>query len=215
MDGATLQRKVYQGYSKAAIRVGLPFAQYRPTGPNNPTQGTPLNASLLASFNAEDMKYGRANKYGKPTWYCLADGTQMQPFDYLVGADSTYFIVAMQPLLPILAVECNRTINITRPQQQTQFGQVSSYEGTTAANEVPLMHAWPASVLQGTKGEKGAVVLPGDVRDPWWAILVPSTPSVMLRSGDLIADDIGRRYIISSAELTDLGWRLTAQQGQT
>ncbi|WP_175969627.1 hypothetical protein [Burkholderia sp. BCC0322] len=215
MDGATLQRKVYQGYGKAAIRVGLPFAQYRPTGSNNPTQGAPLNSALLASFNAEDMKYGRANKYGKPTWYCLADGTQMQVFDYLVGPQRTYFIAAMQPLLPILAVECNRTLNITRPQQQTQFGQVSSYEGTTAANEVPLMATWPASVLQGTKGEKGEIVLPGDVRNAWWAILLPSTPSVTLRSGDLIADDIGRRYIISSAELTDLGWRLTAQQGQT
>jgi hypothetical protein len=70
-------------------------------------------------------------------------------------------------------------------------------------------------VLQGTKGEKGGVALPGDVRDAWWAILLPFVPGVVLRSGDLISDDLSRRYIISSAELTDLGWRITCQQGQT
>jgi hypothetical protein len=117
--------------------------------------------------------------------------------------------------LPILVVECNRTVNITRPQVQTAYGAVSDYEGTTAANETPLMSGWPASVLQGTKGEKGGVALPGDVRDAWCAVLLPEAPGVILRAGDLIADELGRRYIVSSAELTDLGWRITAQQGQT
>lgn len=215
MNGATLQGKIYGGYAKAALRIGLPFAQYRPAGANNPTQGAPRNAALLASFNAEDMKYGRPNKYGKPTWYCIADGTQLAVFDYLVGASSTYFIAAMQPLLPILAVECNRVVSVTRPSLQTQVGAVTNYEGTTAANETPLMAGWPASVLQGTKGEKSEVALPGDVRNAWWAILLPYTAGVVLRSGDLIADDLQRRYVISSAELTDLGWRITAQQGQT
>jgi len=215
MDGATLQGKIYEGYAKAAIRLGLPFAQYRPSGANNPVTGAPLNASMLASFNAEDMKYGRPNKYGKATWYCLADGTQLAVFDYLVGASGTYFIAAMQPLLPILAVECNRTVSVTRPQLQTQVGGLTDYEGTTAVNETPLMAGWPASILQGSKGEKGEIVLPGDVRNAWWIVLFPSTPSVVLRSGDLIYDDNNRRYIISSAELTDLGWRLTALQGQT
>jgi hypothetical protein len=46
-------------------------------------------------------------------------------------------------------------------------------------------------------------------------VLLPEAPGVILRAGDLIADELGRRYIVSSAELTDLGWRITAQQGQT
>lgn len=215
MDGPTLQGKIYQGYAKAAIRLGLPFAQYRPTQAVLPLSQPPLNPALLASFNAKDMKYGKAQDYAKATWYCLADGTQLQAGDYLVGAQRTFFIAAMQPLLPILAVDCNRTINVTRPQLQTQVGGVTNYEGTTAANETPLMTGWPASILQGTKGERGETTLPGDVRNAWWIILFPSIEGVTLRSGDIITDDIVRRYIISSAELTELGWRLTAQQGQT
>jgi len=215
MDGTKLQSKIYIGYGKAALRLGLAFAQYRPSMAINPLSSPPVNPALLASFNAEDMKYGKPNKYAKPTWYCLADGTGMQVFDYLIRGDKTYFIAAMQPLLPILAVDCNRVINITRPQLQTQVGGVTDYEGTTAANETPLMIGWPASILQGTKGEKGEVQLPGDARNPWWAVLLPYTAGVTLASGDIIADDLGRRMIISSAELTDLGWRITAMQGQT
>jgi hypothetical protein len=215
MDGATLQLKVYEGYAKAAVRLGMPFAQYRPSGATNPTQGAPLNASLLASFNAKDMAYGKAQDYGKATWYCLADGTQLAVFDYLIGAQQTFYIAAMQPLLPILAVQCNTTISVTRPQLQTNVGGITDYEGTTAANETPLMTGFPASVLQGSKGEKGEVVLPGDVRNAWWIVLFPYA-GVTLRAGDIIYDSpLNRRYIISSAELTDLGYRLTAIQGQT
>ena len=33
--------------------------------------------------------------------------------------------------------------------------------------------------------------------------------------GDLIIDDLGRRYVVSSSELTDLGYRITASMATT
>jgi hypothetical protein len=214
MDGAKAQAQVYKGYAQVAKRLGSSFTLYRPTSVDM-SAATIVATSFLASLNAEDMTYRRPNKYGKPTWFAVMDGRVTQVGDYLIGDTGKFFVAAQQPLLPILVVECNRTVNITRPQVQTAYGAVSDYEGTTAANETPLMSGWPASVLQGTKGEKGGVALPGDVRDAWWAVLLPAAPGVILRAGDLIADELGRRYIVSSAELTDLGWRITAQQGQT
>ncbi len=217
MDGATLQSKAYAGYAKAAQRIGTSFSQYRPSGANNPTAAPARNSSLLASFNAEDFTYGRPNKYGKPTWFALLDGSQTEPGDYLIGnaGEGTYFIAAQQPLLPILAVQCNRTVSFYRPVSQTQVGAISGYEGNTPDTQKPLALSWPASVLQGTKGEANKVGLPGDVRSPWWVVLVPNLPGVTLDSSDIIEDDIGRRYIVSSAEQTDLGWRITAQEAQT
>ena len=213
MDAAYLQSKIYYGYAKSAKYIGPSFQLFRPSSATNPFQYGPLG-TLNASFNAMDMTYGKPNVYGKPLWYALVDGTQTQVGDYLTNADKTYFIAAMQQTLPILAVECNRTINVFRPQQQTAAG-VNPYGGTIDSNQTEIMTAWPASVLQGTKGEKEGAVLPGDVRLPWWAILLPAYPGVTLLTADIITDDIGRRYIISSAELTDLGWRITAMQAQT
>lgn len=214
MDEATAQRLIYRGYAQASQRLGNSFTLSRATT-SDMTAATVVATNFLASFNSEDMTYSKPNKYGKPTWFALLDGTQTKPGDYLVGSAGTWFIAAQQPLLPILAVQCNRTLTFYRPQTQQQFGAVGTYEGNTVATQTKLANGWGASVLQGTKGERNEVSLPGDVRMPWWIILVPNMPGVTLRSGDLIDDDIARRYVISSAEQTDLGWRITAQQAQT
>ncbi|MFL9904212.1 hypothetical protein PQR71_39845 [Paraburkholderia fungorum] len=213
MDAAFLQQKIYYGYAKSAQYIGPLYNLFRPSDPLSPLSNGPV-ATLNASFNAMDMKYGKPNLYGKPLWYALVDGMQTMVGDYLINDDKTYFIAAMQQTLPILAVDCNRTINALRPQQLTGTGTVG-YGGDTVANETLLMSGWPASILQGTKGEKGDTDLPGDVRNPWWAILFPQWPGIALRTGDIITDDLTRRYVVSSAELTDLGWRLTAIQAQT
>lgn len=212
MDATTLQSRIYAGYAQAAKRLGLTYAQYRPASAANPLavqQGT-----LLAALNAEDMTYGKPNRYGNPVWYGLFDGRLTQAGDYLVGPGGTFFIASQQLHLPIQCVECNRTVSFFRPQQQVLDGE-NPYGGTTDENQTPLMVGWPASVLQGTKGDKDGAVLPGDVRMPWWSILLPAFPGVLLKSADIITDDIDRRYVISSAELTDLGWRLTAMQALT
>jgi hypothetical protein len=212
MDFAKLQRKIYVGYGKAAQRIGPPNTIYRATG-----AFTPMGSNIITlpvSYNAEDMKYGRPNKYGKPTWFGLFDGTLAHVGDYLVGQQGTFFIAEMQLTLPILVVECNRTINFLRSPASNDVGALG-YNGTTTQNEVPLMTGWPASVLQGTKGEKGDAVLPGDARSPWWSILVPYCAGVVLRTSDIGTDDLNRRYTVSSAELTDAGWRITAMQAVT
>lgn len=212
MDSDTLQKKIYQGYGKAALRIGPVNTVYRATSAVLPKGAT--ITTLNASFNAEDMKYGRPNKYGKPTWFGVFDGTLTRVGDYLVGSQGTFFIAAMQLTLPILMVECNRTLTVLRPQQQTGVGGVG-YGGNTSVGESVLMQGWPASVLQGTKGERTEAMLPGDVRSPWWITLMPAYSGVVLRSDDIMTDELNRRYVISSAELTGAGWRLTCMQAQT
>jgi hypothetical protein len=255
MNGAMIQWKIWRGYGKAAQKLGFEYQFYRPGGNILLQNGGKLEleggGDLLleagpsypgaylftrcVSLNAEDMKYGKPQKYGKATWYALVDGNGLRVGDYFVGIEeggrlelegggnlsleaggdfrleksgSTYFIAAMQPLLPILVVQCNRIITISRPQPQSGSG-AQGYSGMTAANEIAYASGVPCSILQGTKGEKDDASLPSDVRSPWWTILLPaSVGSVML--GDLLIDDLGQRYVASSVELTALGFRLTA-----
>jgi hypothetical protein len=215
MDAATLSDRIYAGYAKAAIRIGYLVDQYRPADAGAAIAPGNKLASFHASFNPMDMKYGRADKYGTATWFGLFDGRLTAVGDYLINQqDGTYFIAAQSTILPILCIECNRIGTFLRPQQQAGVGALP-YGGNTDDTEIALMAAWPCSILQGTKGERGGINLPGDVRDPWWVILVPFLAGAVLRSGDIVKDDLERRYIISSAELTDKGWRLTATQAQT
>ncbi len=212
MNSAIIQTQIYKGYGAAAAVLGSVYSQYRPTNAL-----APIGAAIATpnvAFNAEDMQFKRPSKYGKPTWFALFDASAAQVGDYLVGGEGAFFIAAMQLMLPVLVVSCNRTIAVSRPQQQTGIGAVS-YGGNTVAAETPLMTGWPASVLQGTKGEKSDVALPGDTRTPWWSILLPYFTGITIMPADIITDDLGRRYVVSSPELTDLGWRITASMAVT
>ncbi|MFC4526412.1 hypothetical protein ISN76_12930 [Dyella halodurans] len=213
MDGNTLQAKIYGGYAKAATRIGLSFAQYRPTSATNPL-ATSLG-SLLASFNAQDWTYKKPQGYGKAVWYCVADGTQLAVGDYLVGAPGTFFIASMQPALPIQAVLCNRTVTLYRPQQEASTG-IGAYGGNTAQNQTVLAQGFPASVLQGSKSESSVARLPGDPRQGWWNMLLPPLPGgVLINYADVVTDDIGKRYLVSSAEQTSMGWRMAVTEAET
>lgn len=213
MDGTRLQSLVYYGYYQAALRIGLPFQQYRPTNAAAPL-GTAF-ATLVASFNAKDMKYGKPSAYGSPLWYCLADGRVMQVGDYLIGAPGTFFIASMQPILPIQAVECNRVVTVYRPQQQTAVG-AAPYGGNTADNQTAIATGFPASILINAKADKGVVSLPGDARSAWWNMLLPIIPGgVTIEDADVVIDDLENRYVISAAELTDMGWRITMAESET
>lgn len=210
MDGTKLQAKIYKGYGQAAKRIGFDYQQYRATGPDNPL-ATALQ-TLPASFTT-NFTYSAPNKYGQATWLGLFDGREFLPGDYLVGQEGTFFVAAMQATLPIYCVQTNTVVSVLRVRMDDGVGEVG-YGGDTPETEVPLMQGWPASILQGTKGEANEAKLPGDVRTPWWAILMPAWPGIVIRTSDIITDTLGRKYVVSSAELTDMGWRMTAMQAQ-
>jgi hypothetical protein len=211
MDGTKLQAKIYKGYGQAAKRIGFDYQQFRATSASNPLSSTALQ-TLPASFTT-NFSYSAPNKYGQATWLGLFDARTFQPGDFLVGQQGTFFVAAMQDTLPIYCVQTNRFVSVTHVVQDQSVG-LGAYSGGTKAAEVPLMTGWPASILQGTKGEGNDTKLPLDVRTPWWAILMPAYPGIVLRTSDVIRCDLGRKYIISSAELTDMGWRCTAMQAQ-
>lgn len=217
MDGATIQAKIYRGYAQAAARVGTSYAQYRPTAALTAAVAgaTPIS-TILAAFDAKpDFRFQVPNGYAKPIWFALADGTNLLVGDYLVGAGGTFFVAGRQALLPIQAVSCNATVSVIRPGGNTGVG-VQPYGGDYAAVGIPIATGYPASILQGTKGERGDTGLPGDVRMPWFSVLLPPCPGgVLIQAADDMTDTLGRRYKVSSAELTDLGWRLTAMLAET
>jgi hypothetical protein len=232
---ASIQASIWRGYARAAAKLGAPYQFYRPHAGNFPGNRT---VCIPVSLNAEDMKYGKPRGYAKATFYLLADGTHIRVGDYCLSQSQAsltidvpwedrfggvigesmavdfppppemFFIAAMQPLLPILTVLCNRTVSIGRVTAPAGI-TAPSYGGMTRDNATPYVKGIPCSIIQGTKGEKGQVNLPGDTRAPWWTILMPASVG-SVKYGDLIIDDLGTRYVVSSSELTALGYRITA-----
>jgi hypothetical protein len=219
MDAATIQAKIYRGYGLAASRLGYPYAVYRPAGPTAPL-GTLLNPALNATFTSastQDFNFNRSTDREVPDYHCMADMTGLAASDIFVHPEwGTYFITALDPLLPPRAIRATQTISVTRPGEQPGFG-AQPYGGSTPSTEVPVMTGgWPAAILTvKARGEGSEVNLPGDVRTPGYTIYLPYLEGTLLRSSDIVVDSLGRRFIVSSAELTDQGWNMVTRQAET
>lgn len=215
MDGATIDQKVWRGRGIAAQHIGHKCQIFRP---NNATD--PFNAPLqiiMAAFNAADSVYSKPNLYGKAVWYADLDGRLTRSGDYLArwSDHSFWFIAAQQSLLPIVVIGCNAKVLIQRQGTNAVCG-VGEYSG--AAPQAPVLGTvdtmWPASVLVGGRAV-AAIGLPGDVKESGWRILLPSSVPSPIMQSDIVQDDLGRRFAVESAESTDLGWRLTANEVHT
>lgn len=210
MDAAKLQTKIYSGYAKAAKRIGYVYDVYRPAAAADPL--TAKVASLNASFSAQEWSYTRPNLPDKPYWYCLIDGRQTRVGDYLVKGSTIYFIGGMQDNLPILAVECNRKAWVTRPPASAAVGNVG-YSGLCATSDTFVLGSaggaggWPCAELFGGKTRTHAE-LPASGDEHGFRFWLPVSVPITIQSGDVVIDDLGRRFSVGGAELSDQMWRL-------
>jgi hypothetical protein len=214
MNGQKLQDQLYLGLGMTARHIGQLTDAYRPSGPFHPLDRKNRFLRLPANFISSGGKYSRSNGYGDALWHGVFDASYTRPGDYLMMATAAFFVASQAPLLPILCVKTNRTISITRPNNQIGIA-TNSYGGYTSGSSTSLMDRWPASVLSQNKSGRSTTNLPTDQTTPYWSVLMPSFAGVVLSPGDMITDDLRRTAIISASELTDLGWRISARMATT
>lgn len=209
-----LQDLIHRGLNTAARAIGTDTYAFRPSGPVRPLDPVNRFLRMQAAFSPHDGKFTQPAKYGDALWYGVFDAAYTRPGDYLVQDESVWFVAAQQRLLPVLCVLTNRVVSFSRPAAPLATG-VNDYGGIIAGTNLPLLTDWPASVLGTKSGGRPETNLPSDVVVPDWNVLLPAVSGVLFLPSDRISDDLGRHAVVTSAELTDLGWRLTARQATT
>jgi hypothetical protein len=210
MREARLTDAVRRGMGVAARAAGEWAEAFRADGPSEPLRAGKRYLRLPAVFAAADGGFEHPPSYGHPLWIGVFDAAYTRVGDYLVAPSGTWFVAAQTRLMPVLCVRTNRVVSLLRPSAPVSVG-VGAYGGIQAELAVPLMTSWPASVLSAGGGGLGAE-LPADAGVGSWAVLMPAWPGVVLRTGDLMCDDLGRSGVVAAAELTELGWRLSVRQ---
>jgi hypothetical protein len=215
---AFLADRVQRGLGRAARATGTGCTLFRPHGAGDPLHPSHQLMILPASFAPPDGSWSKPVGYGQAIWHGLFDASYTSPGDYLVrrasrpgaGDGGVWFVAAQQPLLPPLCVKASRVVSLSRAANTLAAG-VTGY-GAAEAATTALLTAWPASLLDSGTGGAAQADLPTGAALGSWTVLLPVLPSIMLRAGDLLRDDLGRNGVVASAELSDLGWRLAVKQ---
>jgi hypothetical protein len=210
----SLQDRISRGLGAAARAIGGTTEAYRPSCMRDPLDQTNRFLRLQAAFSAPDGRFLHPNGYGSALWYGVFDSAYTRAGDYLVQQGATWFIAAQQPLLPPLCVKATRVVSFMRPVAPSAVGP-NGYAGVNEAELCPLLTRWPASVLGASGSGRPESDLPADTSVPYWTTLLPAFSEVVLRPSDLMRDDWGRTAVVSAAELTELGRRLTLKQAIT
>jgi len=211
MEGARLNDRVAKGLGQAALRIGDAYEAFRPNGLGAPLARRNFVIQLAVAFHGEDRDWHRSARYGQPLWFAIFDNAYTQPGDYLVGPLGTFFVASQPPMLPTVCVLTNRVLRITRAGGARAAG-VNAYGGVQHGELFLLLVAWPASMLAAGGGGHGGM-LPGQPGPSSTTVLLPALhgkQALELRQGDLITDEAGSVSVISSVELSPLGWRLNA-----
>lgn len=194
----------------AAHHMGGQTVVYRPSGCMNPLSEVNRLLKLDAAFQPARGGMSVAASYGDVEWHGIFDASHTRCSDILVGEDRIFFIAAQEPLLPVLCIRTNRRIAIGRPEIKSGAG-IGTYGGYVSSATSTMAVDWPASITGiGAGGQSGAG-LPMDQGTQAMTILLPTIPNLELAPGDIIADDLGRTLVVTTAEPSALGWRLSAK----
>ena len=207
MDGLVLQDRYSRGLGAAARSLGVPYDLYRVRGCEAPL--TPENRvlRLSAAFDGGDPGYRRPRGYERALRGTFdVDCTLVG--DYLMGLRGVLFIVTAPPLQRPLCVLTNAVFDVLRPLGPESVG-LNGYGGVREPRLHPVLASWPGQILGSAGGGRGE--LPNDGGLSGWSVLLPLTPAPILGS-DLLQDHSGRRFVVRTAELTELGWQLVVRQ---
>ena len=207
MNGALLQDRFSRGLGAAARSLGMPHDVYRPNGCEPPLVPEKRVLRMWAAFDRGDPGYRRPRGFERALRGTFdVDCTQVG--DYLRGPEGVLFIVLLPPLQRPLCVLANDVVDVLRPDGADVPG-LNGYGGVQDTRLRTVLGGWPAEVMGGGGGASG--LLPDDGGQAGWSVLLPPTP-VPIVGSDLLRDQSGRRYVVRTAERSELGWRLSVRQ---
>ena len=221
-----------QAYAATAAALGQPYAVYRSAG-NDPLATTPLQTTpvIVTSAKAAGYSYTRSSTFDDVLFALQADFTNVQIGDYLVGPGGTFFIADMPSLRPVVAVQCNALVTVTRPNTEraasggqgqgypSQPGSTGRYRGVgatesaTGPGETVVHSGIPANMTGTTGASRSQGELPSDSAGPSrWRIYLPRSafPHGSVEDRDIVTDDLGQRHQVSSDYWSAIGYRVEA-----
>ena len=202
MGAAVIQKKIYNAYAKVAQKLGYDYDIYRPITYLDPISlENWVNKKKLST--APSDSFGSAQKFSIPILNAFIDGNILQVGDMLFNEDQnrTFFVISMQPHLPINVIEAPNRITIKRTSYADNAGSFEKV-AVTIASGVPANIDVPnaAAFSNGIPSQVGT-------GQPKWLIYA-WLPDQTISIGDVITDENGNTAVVQSVNWSPLGYQI-------
>lgn len=228
MDGARLHRLIQRGHAKAARHIGLPYKVYRPFRRLEPIDLLGARPDVLATFSPKSDFEFKSPAAVKDTVFSVVTDGELDHGDYLIGESGTFFVSDTGHLTAPVCVRCSTGLKLLRQKKPEGFGPLG-YR-TEVSNEERVIATLPGSLTRTSQGGRFESGLPGNSSAPEALVQWPDLSRLgvdpgfdekknqvdhswkpdefVIRTSDVLEDDLRRRWNIVAAELTVFGWRL-------
>lgn len=108
----------------------------------------------------------------------------------------------------------SRVVAISRAAVAAEFGQ-SPYSGESPGSETVIASGLSASIQMKATGNRPDAGLPADAsKKTYWRILIPLSQLApgIVKTRDIITDDLGERYTVTSNYFSSLGANFLAEK---
>lgn len=193
-----------RGLGNAARAIGDVYDVYRPRQAFDPLSSENRIMQMAVSLNwgSAGLKMPRGFERAIQASF---DAVASHVGDYLRGPRGVLFVAALPALRQPVCVLTNSSVDVLRAGGAMAPG-LNSYGGVVEPTLAVVLGDWPVQFASVGNSRSGA--LPVDGGQTSWSVAMPPTP-VPLQASDLLQDSAGRRFLIKTVELTDMGWWLS------
>lgn len=212
MGAAAIQKKLDKAHKKVGLKLGNEFGLYRPIKNTGTLNQENWLDNVMSSFTLSDS-YTTALNWQIPVWTCYTEAALIAEGDFLYSEDTekTYFILARQPLLPVLALECPHKASL----QTVGYGNTGTGFApgalTYIAQDIPGFMQYGSTTKSGSY--QGAKSVAG-IRTATFITTIPNPEMLM---GAILTDAHGFKGNVIGYDYSALGKsvKITAQEMDT
>ncbi len=189
-----------RGLGSAARAIGDSYDVFRPRTAFNPlaSENLIMRLPVSLSWGSSGLRMPRGFERAIRASF---DAVSSQIGDYMRGPRGVLFIAALPPLRQPVCVLTNASVDVLRASGSLSAG-LNAYGGVTEPTLSLVMGDWPVQIVSAGSGRSGR--LPADGGQTNWSVIMPVGPVSVLPS-DLLQDSAGRRYVVKTIEITEMG----------
>lgn len=206
MSAKSLQNTIYRAYGKVSGLLGFNHVVYRPIDYSIPAVDY---ANWVADIKASvsiDEAYSSTMKFTVPIWTLWADGTKLKVGDILEDSehDRTFFIISMQPHLPINCIEATDAVKISR-------AAYTKADGIKTKSEEVIMNGLVANIQPASSAPFDNGNPAPSSADAKWDVYC-FAPRGSIQIDDIVTDKDGRRASVTAANWYPTGYKLACTE---